>query len=87
MDYTRHMGAGGRADGQTHRLVVVMDNTIAYGFETLENWQPNMPDFSALLEMRPLPRRYKSNWRILHIDGFENSKPIQFFSFTKLGGL
>ena len=24
MDYIRHMGAGRRADGQTHRLVVVM---------------------------------------------------------------
>ena len=64
-----------------------MDNTIAYDFEAIQNWQSAMPDFSVLLEMRPLPRRYKSNWRILHIDGFENSKPIQFFSFTKLGGL
>ena len=64
-----------------------MDPRIAYDFETTENWKLSLPDLRILLEMRPLPRRYKSNWRILHVDGFENGKPLQFFSFTSLKGL
>lgn len=36
-----------------------------------------------LSEYRPLPRVYRSNWRMLHIDGFE-TKPVQFFQFTPM---
>ena len=32
----------------------------------------------ALIEPRELPRHYRSNWRVLHCDGFE-SRPILFF--------
>ena len=50
-----------------------------YDREIIELWKANMPDLSCSLDLRPLPRRYKSNWRILHIDGFEASKMV-FFS-------
>lgn len=34
------------------------------------------PDF------RPLPRPYRSNWRNLQVDGFEE-RPLQFFAYVR----
>ena len=48
---------------------------VAYDFATIEQFKANLY-FPELMDLRPLPRRYKSNWRILHIDRFEDGKPI-----------
>ena len=55
--------------------------SIAYDKQTIEAWKAASLDVSlsaALLDLKPLPRRYRSNWRLLHVDGFE-AGAIQFF--------
>ncbi len=52
-------------------------NVAAYDAIAIEQWRANMY-FPELMELRPLPRKYKSNWRILHVDGFETKKIFWF---------
>lgn len=58
-----------------------MDPNIAYDSITLEElaFQCGLP---TAADIRPLPRRYKSNWRVLHVDGFEGGRTIQWFGYT-----
>lgn len=44
---------------------------IWYDKKAIDQWRENLPNLTDLIDFRPLPHRYKSNWRILHIDGFE----------------
>lgn len=37
-----------------------------------------MPRLDETVDLRPIPRAYRSNWRVLHVDGFEE-KFLQFF--------
>lgn len=53
-------------------------NPAWYDGDLIEQWKENLPMLSELINFRPLPRRYKSNWRILHIDWFE-ARTVQFF--------
>jgi hypothetical protein len=41
-------------------------------------------DISMLMDIRPLPRRYRSTWRVLHIDGFEGGQTIRFFGYDRV---
>jgi hypothetical protein len=54
-----------------------------YDKDMIELWKANTPRLDDLIDFRPLPRGYKSNWRILHIDGFE-ARTLQFFKPTKM---
>jgi hypothetical protein len=53
-----------------------------YDKDVLAQWRANMP-IMDVVDFHPLPCRYKSIWRVLHIDGFEE-RTIQFFSATQL---
>lgn len=64
-------------------LVAEQNPSFLYDKVTMDAWAANMPNLIPLLDFRPLPRRYKSNWRILHIDGFEE-KTLQFLHFTPM---
>lgn len=56
----------------------------AYDSVAIEQWKLNTPMLSDFCDFRPLPRRYKSNWRILHIDGFEAKKVFFFAGYQKV---
>ena len=56
---------------------------IWYDKKAIDQWRENLPNLTDLIDFRPLPHRYKSNWRILHIDGFE-CRPILFFGSQRL---
>ena len=62
-----------------------MKPNVFYDKDVLDQWKLNMPIVADLIDFRPLPHNYKSNWRVLHIDGFE-SRTIQFFRFLSAGG-
>ena len=55
----------------------------AYDAVALEQFkQITLEQFvSRLLDFRPLPRSYRSIWRVLHIDGFEE-RSIYFFHLS-----
>ena len=57
----------------------------AYDAVAIEAWKDSVW-FGRLLDFRPLPRNYHSIWRILHIDGFEDGKLLQF-SLHSDGGI
>ena len=52
-------------------------SNIAYSPAAMKAFRENMPNIPAL-DFRPLPRSYKSDWRVLHCDGFEEKKLLWF---------
>ncbi len=58
---------------------------LGYDAVTLEQFVKNI-NLSSLLDLRPLPRGpYRSIWRVLHVDGFEDGKSLQMFHYTPMG--
>lgn len=55
----------------------------AYDAVAIEAWKDSI--CWHLLDFRPLPRNYHSIWRILHIDGFEDGKLLQFRRYSPMG--
>jgi hypothetical protein len=56
---------------------------VAYDSISIEEWKMNTM-FDSFLDFRPLTRRYKSIWRVLHVDGFEAGKPVMFKTFSSI---
>lgn len=51
---------------------------LAYDSDTMRKMMKF--DWTDLGEFRPLPRGpYKSIWRVLHVDGFEDGHTLQFY--------
>lgn len=62
-------------------------SAITYDPEIIAQWKSEFVHLTVMAEFRPLPHRYQSNWRALHVDGFEDGKPIIFARSSQLQSL
>ena len=53
----------------------MIDPALAYS--SIEQWKYTL-SFPGMMETRPLPRSYRSIWRVLHVDGFEVRHRLTF---------
>lgn len=61
-----------------------MNNRAYFESNVMRDLQTQLADltFQSMLDFRPLPRSYRSNWRVLHVDGFEGGRKIQMYRYT-----